>query len=369
MTEAKAYFGYQHKWLRPGLGAGNGSAPGVRHRSPPHGVAEALAAGTNFLLESRTGDGLWQDFSGALETPAGFRASFGPSDEWVSAYVACSLAGAPGLTARQAAQRAWLLLVERRMPIGGWGYNRWAPVDGDSTAWGLRLARAVGATPTPAARLGWLTVERHRLPDGGIATYLETDCPKPEASSLIPPDGSHAGWCSTSHPCVTAATAGLGDASARALLRRAQRADGSWASYWWLDDEYATALAAESLTGSASAADRAGVQAAVSWALERIASGSVEDSPFGTALALRTLALRRDDSGIRKAIVRTVRWLIERQDPDGGWASSARLIAPRPDVTDRDSSPVGLLATVDDARSFTAATVLSALTCVHHVVG
>src|SRR5581483_8849805 len=74
---------------------------------------------------------------------------------------------------------------------------------------------------------------------------------------------SHAGWCAA-HTCVTAAAATLGIAPTMgSYLCSTQTAGGSWAGYWWDDDEYATAWAVEAL--SAPAANAASVRAAVSW--------------------------------------------------------------------------------------------------------
>src|SRR5205085_779729 len=82
------------------------------------------------------------------------------------------------------------------------------------------------------------------------------------AQRLRPPDGSYAGWCATSHACVTAAAASVGYEPGREFLRSAQHADGSWRSYWWDDDEYATALAAEALAATGDPDDRARVDEA-----------------------------------------------------------------------------------------------------------
>jgi hypothetical protein len=56
-----------------------------------------------------------------------------------------------------------------------------------------------------------------------------------------------------------------------------------------------------------------------------------------------------------------VGWLVERQAEDGSWAASARMLAPRPDVTDVSSKPVEAAASLDDNRVFTTGAVLWAL--------
>jgi len=276
--------------------------------------------------------------------------------------VGCALAQSNGREARRAADGVWSMLARRRMPVGGWGYRRQIAVDGDSTAWGLRLAQALGTSDSAPARAAYSALEDYRAFDGGIVAYTEAACPKPSAPSQTPPNRSYAGWCATSHACVTAATAGLGDLRALDWLRGAQRKDGSWASYWWVDDEYATALAAEALAGWGRTADRGRVEAAARWSLQRIGpDGSVNSSPFATALALRALHLHRDAPEAAERINASLGWLAQQQEADGGWTASARLISPRPDLTDRDSSPIAPMTTLDEARTFTTATVLSAL--------
>jgi squalene cyclase len=153
------------------------------------------------------------------------------------------------------------------------------------------------------------------------------------------------------------------DERRREFLRHAQRDDGSWAAYWWEDDEYATALAAEALAATGRPDDRPRVESAVRWTLARIGQdGAAAGSPFATAWCVRILHLAADAAAVREQRARSVAWLMHRQEPDGGWPASARLVAPRPDVTDRAASPVPPAASLDEARTFTTATVLSALT-------
>jgi hypothetical protein len=361
--EAKGYFGFEHNWLQAGLDSEERTrvvAAAPRRRGA---MADHVGAAIDFLLGSRTRAGWWRDFSGTMGAHEDWSTAFGWSDEWVTACIATTLAGTLDARARQASRHAWGLLAQRRAPVGGWANNRTAPVDGDSTGMGLRLALATGATETPAARAGRIALERRRLPDGGIACYLEAECTRFRQASLRPPDGSYAGWCRTSHACVVATTASLGDERAREFLRGAQRGDGSWAAYWWQDDGYATAQAAEALAATGRPADRSRVAAAVRWTIGRIdGHGAVFASPFATAWAVRTLVLAADSLDIREIRDRAIAWLIECQDPDGGWPASAWLLVPRPDVTDRSVSPVPPMACLDEARTFTTATVLSALT-------
>jgi hypothetical protein len=348
-VEAKAYFGFLHAWLRPELetDASVRKSPPSHSRSP--GVSGAVDGATEFLLESRTRAGWWRDFS-----------SFKDSDEWVSAYVAVVLSALPDPRAIDAARRTWELLVDRRRPTAGWGWNRRLPVDADSTGYVLRLAAALGLLGTPPAVAATRLLLDHAQPDGGLTTYLPETSPHLASRRIRSPNGSYDGWCRTSHPCVTAAAAPFAGERQLDFLRRVQRGDGSWEPYWGDDDEYATALAAEALAAADAKGDARRINAAVGWGIKR--EERVGESAFATAWCLRLALLRPDDAEARRSVGRAVRLLLDTQEGDGGWRASARLLAPRPDLEVRRVVGADTAATLDDMRFFTTATVLSALT-------
>ena len=349
--EAKGYFGFIHGWLRPPVEPSEPPTPRVTRRND-NALPGAVAAAADFLVAARVGAGWWRDFTGDADWVTRW------GDEWVTAYVGAALAETSHDAACAAAHEAWRLLVERRQPSAGWGYNRFEPVDADSTAWGVRLAAAIGQADSWPARSARAVLSQHMLSDGGITTYRVTVCPRPKPEHLKPPDGSHAGWCQTSHACVTAGAAPIVGEPTLDYLRKAQSADGNWRGYWWADDEYATALAAEALAGTGRPDDARRVAAAAEWAGAHVgADGAIGNSPFATALGLRILQLGGGGPGPAQ---RAARWLLDRQETDGGWHASARLQNPRPDVTDPSTRPPAA-ATIDEARTFTTATVLTAL--------
>jgi hypothetical protein len=383
--EAKAYFGFFHGWRAPAghrpqtasaRGAGepsSASRDGAARQMDEGELTTAITEAVAFLVGARTDDGWWRDFSGVtggrvLGPDREWITTIGASDEWVTAFVAVALAAVPDPQAHQAARDAWQLLVERRRPADGWGYNGNLPVDADSTAWGLRLAQAVGMEGSERARDARRVLEGHLLSDGGVAAYREQALVEPPASSQIPANCWNVGWCHTPQPCVTAGAAALPDERPRDYLRRAQRDDGSWKAYWWEDEEYTTAFAADALARTGRAADRRRVRAAIGWATERIGPNGADrsaahgaDSAFATALCVRILALSEDLGDEQEQFGRAVTWLLKHQRPHGAWSPSARLFAPRPHVSDPTDPDAPALASLDEAGVFTTATVLPAL--------
>ena len=186
------------------------------------------------------------------------------------------------------------------------------------------------------------------------------------------------GWCSA-HTCVTAAAAALegwGE-SCRDFLRTSQLPDGGWRGYWWCDDEYTTALAAEALARHAGPEDHCRVQRAVEWACSRIGPEGAAystayggPSPFATAWCVRTLVLAQDLSSVRDILALAVKWLLEHQRTDGAWPPSARLRLPPPDVLDPEQYQDWVVdaetnasgtSFLDRQANFTTATALAAL--------
>lgn len=181
--------------------------------------------------------------------------------------------------------------------------------------------------------------------------------------------GSYGGW-TNAHLCITAPAARLGlNSSTATYLRASQSRAGSWSSYWWSDDEYATAWAVEALARSAT--NDPAVAAAVAWCVARIADdgavrSSAEGQPavFPTALALCAIRIGgsrgRHDDWVAAAD-RAERWLLEHQLRDGSWAPSARMRVPAPSVHDPSAAPEQILRDVGDSGVWTTATVVAAL--------
>jgi prenyltransferase beta subunit len=328
------------------------------------GVNAAIESATQFLINARTLDGWWKDFNLAP----------GCSDEWVTAYVGTAIAQLATPSTMAIALKAWHLLLQRQDTSPGWGYNTLVPRDADSTIWALQLANAIGCSNWDAAQQAREFLAQHLRPGGGIATY-STEHPIRRfigAEEHI----SFQGWCGP-HTCVTAAAAALPQLRFTAcdFMRQTQQEDGYWKSYWWCEDEYATALAAEALANGIDVQDGDRVQRAVQWALSRIKrDGSVASAiqpsgaAFATAWVVRILLLG-EPSRIAMPLAQTVQWLLNQQQPDGSWIASSGLRVPPPDLIDPATFQQRWMLhglgeggiSLDQHRIFTTATILQAL--------
>lgn len=183
-------------------------------------VHAALRAATSYLLSQQADDGSWRDYFGL---------PMGPSDAWVTAYVALCLSQVEPVDddVADATARAVAWLRRTRPYAAGWGYNAATGPDADTTAHVLRLLRHHGLPVEPRDQ-AWL-LGRWRAP-GGFSTY----------------DGPDA-WGSV-HACVTpVAYAALAEPDRQRLrdpmreyLYRHRLPNGAWPAYWWRTCHYAT---------------------------------------------------------------------------------------------------------------------------------
>lgn len=324
-------------------------------------LRKSMQAAVEFLIQARHPAGWWADFHLAP----------GASDEWVTAYVGTTLAQMATQPTLIKAVEAFCWLARRHTAGAGWGYNALTPCDADSTLWALQLADATGCGAWKQARQARLFLRQHLRHNGGIATYANDAQIRRFINA--PADRAFTGWCGA-QPCVTAAAAALTDMRVEVanFLRSTQCEDGHWSSYWWCEDEYATALAAEALATGTEPHDPERVQKAIQWAWTRIqADGSVPSpirptgSAFATAWVLRILLL----DGDHQLCSPLLQWLLRQQLANGAWPPSAGLRVPQPDTIRPDHDygwhlnglVEGSIA-VDQNGLFTTATVLQAIT-------
>ena len=308
-------------------------------------VDSAIERAVEFLLDVRR-YGLWQDF---VLAP-------GWSDEWVTGYAGTSLATAVGV--HPCLDESWKILQFRaRSRTAGWGYNMFVPQDADSTSWVLRLAQVLGAENDPLCVAAQESLSEFRHDNGMLGTYGPTE----EIRRFIgaSADRSFVGWTSP-HACVTAAAAGVPGVIAPQVLVEAQREDGSWHSYWWEVDAFATALAVQSCT-DANSRERAGA-----WALARLDDpGSYGAFELANLIAIAVHAGVKSDEPVSKAVAT----LITLQEANGQWPASARMRVPDPgdqhpdDRTNwTEGGRIEGAIVIDQRGIFTTATALRALT-------
>lgn len=320
----------------------NTTGSGPRTVTSRSRLAASMEGASSFLLQHRDPDGLWREFDLIR----------GTSDEWVSAYIGLALAGDV-----QVAQSVVEILCNRRTGSEGWGYSATTPPDADSTAWVSRLALIAGRPD--ACERGLRFLKRCLHSSGGVATY---DSPVAIRRFLGDPPISLRGWCSP-HVCVTAAVSWLAEISryplVRQFLRDAQQPAGNWQAYWWPDPSYATWLAVEAMRHWGDAEDRSRVARAAQWAADAVE----DEGPW--ALACRIAILSDLDATAAGSLASR---LIDQQQPDGSWASSAALRIPPPQVIDpsvvSEWIPAGKgfsSVNLDHRRLYTTATALRAL--------
>ena len=328
-------------------------------------IHNSIRSAVDFLAAARNEEGLWGDFPSA-----------GGSDEWVTLYIGTVLAGSSDPMARSMALEAWNRIAPRNFPSGysGWAFSSHHPGDADSTAWGIKLAIRLGLTDTLRVKAAVHFLEKHLASDGGLATFsLESAFDK---LSRTHPGYDVTGWTS-SHLCTTAAAAIIPSMNGKLVpyLLKHQRSDGGWSAYWTADEIYTVAYAAEALRMNGNPACDAALRKARQWvekafgdhdfiATDAFPSGS----PFATALGLRSLVITCGQQPGFGRCDKTARWLQARQQENGSWQASTRMLIPdphiRPCVTSDGSEPAQRTPVPikpDRLAFFTTATVVDSL--------
>jgi squalene cyclase len=181
-------------------------------------LTKCLGAGLEYILSHQDSIGSWTDWDLPL----------GNSSMWTTAYVGYNLHCLPDelkLRLAPALLSASRWLLANHFENGGWGYNKTAGPDADSTSCAILLLASVDLRAPEAALQH---VARYQAADGGFSTYLF--------------DGKSNSWTS-SHPDVSA-TAVLAllthpprdaDAVDRGIAYIVKHATpgGVWNSFWW----------------------------------------------------------------------------------------------------------------------------------------
>lgn len=188
-----------------------------------------------------------------------------------------------------------------------------------------------------------------------------------EVTSAHPIRADFSGWLQP-HACVTAVAAQVSPLNGELSddLLAMQQPDGSWQSYWWFEDAYATAMSVVALVPARSARVRTALGSAVAWARRRLSDEN--PSPFTLALLLTILSrTNADGTDARRCADALARCRMR----DGYWRGSAQLRIPAPGTADPASvtswnrwwgsgSPFNVFS-VDHRSIFTTATAQHAL--------
>jgi len=324
-------------------------------------IPTAIEQGVAYLTANMNENKGWSDFL----TSAGFGRS------WITAYIGLQLAE------HEFCGNILKAALDELNNRAANAFNDEMIIDGDSTTFMIGFQKKIKNSVQDEQWREWLTFMNQ---DGGCVTYRMCD-----GRSLIDKlqlEGiSVDGW-TTDKFCVTAAAAYvlsfvgesevIYDKSCEYLINNVSP-NGSWSSYWWTSDIYATSFSIMAL--SARIKFRHHAEKAVTWLVKRQRADGywVSDidnspaSPFYTALSLKALMLF-DHEANRKNILKGVTWLLRNQITDGSWMSSKSLRIPATDIDDPKKiknwrvSSFGVNCVVDDHnRVFTTATVVNTL--------
>ena len=301
-------------------------------RPPTSHVGAAIDAAAHFLIAAEEPTGGWTDYLLPV----------GASTSWVTAYVADALWSAREVvrdleeidTACSNAARA----LRQWADHGRWSYNANTDCDADSTALALILLHSMGE-PAPAASA---SLQPFRNADGGYGTFAGA--------------GTGIGW-GQSHADVTpTALRALGAAKLDPSLGAccASRSDnGSWHSYWWKTDLYATEANLRLLDIGLRYDE---CKRSLPWLL------CAPETANAFEVALLSLALGHVTAEASTArLNQLLELLLTLQHPSGAWSPGAWLRVTYPECIAPWLSPNRSGPLYCDCGLFTTATALRAL--------
>jgi squalene-hopene/tetraprenyl-beta-curcumene cyclase len=224
---------------------------------------------------------------------------------------------------------------------GGWGFNGRAPIDADSTAWGIAFLAATGGAPAAA----YDALRAHRRADGGFCCYERFSDLSTHVSHV---DVSAAALAALLHEPLRDTVAV--DGCVAYLLDR-QLPDGSWPSYWYATRLYSVAHVLRAL---AACGPTALAECRLVDAVRYAAGGPISGDAFSLALAAEVgLCFSRPDEANE-----FVSELLRLQRVDGRWTAGQPFMRPDPWNYAGDE---GNAAVLDQYGLFTTATVVRAL--------
>jgi hypothetical protein len=184
-------------------------------------ASEAVRYGVHYLLSYQSRDGFWRDY----------RLPPGMSESWSTSWVGWSLLQCGRYGAIEAAVQRAAHALCRATQVCGWGYNRRTSPDADSTAWTLRFLAKLGIYYGTSATS---CLERYLDTGGAAHTFINAA------------EGRWTEAHSDVTPIVGLALLSVGAPDnllqgVRQAVLDARQPGGTWKSFWWVTDAYATA--------------------------------------------------------------------------------------------------------------------------------
>lgn len=221
-------------------------------------------------------------------------------------------------------------LAERQLPDGGWGYHRaTTQTDVDDTSRCLTFLRATDATRYSSTLDN---AERYLAgmfhPSGGFPTYRAGDLPEVDmtAVALIALAPAWTRLASTLTPCVE-------------YLVDSQRADGSFKRGWTLSEASVLLVVTQALRTCPESSPEVSrrVRQALDRGTHRLVTTQHADGGWGQTPDLGSDVLSTSQAvaacapaGWRDSFGEAARFLLDRQNADGGFTSIPDQAGPRP---------------------------------------
>lgn len=316
------------------------------------------------FLKSQLEDDSWEDFL----TNAGF------GRNWVTGYILTQMVG-------NIQKPEFLQKVFDRLLRSGGRYNEYIVEDADSMNFLIKSMSLFGMKPSKEIIRKWCNF---RKPNGGFSTYYKNDI---KHAMNLDDSANFIGWFMP-QKCVTAVACWAAAAhrempevqtiyeTAKQFLLSNQNPEGSWSSYWWTSDIYATAFSIMALLDDPDV-ERSAIDHALQYIIKtQQPEGGFwesyhEPSTFFTAIAINALIqlhIQKKYGDLSQYINNGITWLRKNQYDDGSWKTARILRLPFPDelnpanIKDWRRTSFGLNCLVDDhKRVFTTATIYNTL--------
>jgi hypothetical protein len=324
-------------------------------------IQSSLKLSLTFLENNLNENFLWKDFL----TNAGY------GQEWITGYV-LSMIGEIDKSIKFLEKPLYTLLNSKG------SYNDYIVQDGDSTNFLLKAHSIFDLNISEELLNTWFKFSKT---DGGWATYYNNDIKK---CMNFPLDSDFSGWFS-SKICVSAVSAWVAKDIKNEIvskkyfdtinfLAKNQNSDGSWSSYWWTENIYATAFCVLSFPNVKEY--KKIIENAISYLIKQQNKNGTwnngkNESSFYTAISTKAIIhyyLLVNDDKLIETIKKSINWLLQNQMEDGSWTVTRILRIPSPEITDISkvdnwgNTSFGLNCLVDDHnRIFTTSTIFNTL--------